>query len=96
MLYSYEHIADTLSRMKGVSIDIEPFTFLMLLRYHRKAFEDAVGLLQRFDAVPTTPFHPIVPHLDGFEQRILARVSFDFYSPWSMEKTSSATGFRRL
>ena len=81
MLYSYEHIADTLSRMKGVSIDIEPFTFLMLLRYHRKAFEDAVGLLQRFDAVPTTPFHPIVPHLDEFEQRVLAKVSFDFYSP---------------
>ncbi len=81
MLYSYEHITDTLSRMKGVSIDIEPFTLLMLLRYHRKAFEDAVGLLQRFDAVPTTPFHPIVPHLDGFEQRVLAKVSFDFYSP---------------
>ena len=81
MLYSYEHIADTLSRMKGVSVDIEPFTFLMLLHYRGKAFEDAVGLLRRFDAVPTTPFHPIVPHLDEFEQRILARVSFDFYAP---------------
>ncbi len=81
MLYSYEHIADTLSQMKGVSVDIEPFTFLMLLRYHRKAFEDAVELLKRFDAVPTAPFHPIVPHLDEFEQRILARVSFDFYAP---------------
>ncbi|NJE77305.1 glycoside hydrolase [Thermococcus sp. ES12] len=81
MLYSYEHIADTLSRMEGVSIDIEPFTFLMLLRYRRRAFEDTVELLQRFDAVPTTPFHPIVPHLDEFEQRILARVSFDFYAP---------------
>ncbi len=81
MLYSYEHIADTLSRMKGVSVDIEPFTFLMLLRYHRKAFEDAVELLKSFDAVPTTPFHPIVPHMDEFEQRILAEVSFDFYRP---------------
>ena len=81
MLYSYEHIADTLSRMKGISIDIEPFTFLMLLRYHKKAFEDAVELLKSFDAVPTTPFHPIVPHLDEFEQRILAKVSFDFYAP---------------
>ncbi|KUH32605.1 glycoside hydrolase [Thermococcus celericrescens] len=81
MLYSYEHIADTLSRMKGVSIDIEPFTFLMLLRYHKSAFEETVELLRRFDAVPTTPFHPIVPHLDEFEQRILARVSFDFYAP---------------
>lgn len=81
MLYSYEHIADTLSRMKGVSVDIEPFTFLMLLRYHKRAFEDAVELLQRFDAVPTTPFHPIVPHLDEFEQGILAKVSFDFYAP---------------
>ncbi|NJE62144.1 glycoside hydrolase [Thermococcus sp. 21S7] len=81
MLYSYEHIADTLSRMKGVSIDIEPFTFLMLLRYRRNAFDDAVELLRRFDAVPTTPFHPIVPHLDEFEERILARVSFDFYAP---------------
>ncbi len=86
MLYSYEHIADTLSRMKGVSIDIEPFTLLMLLRYHRKAFEDAVGLLQRFDAVPTTPLHPIVPHLDGFEQRVLAKISFDFYAPLTGEK----------
>ncbi len=81
MLYSYEHIADTLSRMNGVSVDIEPFTFLMLLRYHRKAFEDAVELLKSFDAVPTTPFHPIVPHMDEFELRILAEVSFDFYRP---------------
>ncbi len=81
MLYSYEHISEVLSRMKGVSIDVEPFTLLMLRRYHRKAFEDAVGLLRKFDAVPTTPFHSIVPHLDGFEQRILARVSFDFYAP---------------
>ncbi|NJE05667.1 glycoside hydrolase [Thermococcus sp. M36] len=87
MLYSYEHIADTLSRMKGISIDIEPFTFLMLLRYHKSAFEDAVGLLQRFDAVPTTPFHPIVPHLDEFEQRVLARVSFDFYRPFIGKKS---------
>ncbi|CAD5243294.1 glycoside hydrolase [Thermococcus camini] len=86
MLYSYEHIADTLSRMKGVSIDIEPFTFLMLLRYHKSTFEDAVELLRRFDAVPTTPFHPIVPHLDEFEQRILARVSFDFYAPLIKDK----------
>ncbi|GAB6101065.1 hypothetical protein JCM16138_02880 [Thermococcus atlanticus] len=86
MLYSYEHIADTLSRMKGISIDIEPFTFLMLLRYHRKAFEDAVELLKSFDAVPTTPFHPIVPHLDEFEQRILAKVSFDFYAPLTGDK----------
>ncbi|WP_297506035.1 glycoside hydrolase [Thermococcus sp.] len=81
MLYSYEHISEVLSRMKGISIDVEPFTFLMLLRYHRKAFEEAVELMKKFDAVPTTPFHPIVPHLDEFEQRILARVSFDFYSP---------------
>lgn len=81
MLYSYEHIADTLSRMKGISVDIEPFTFLMLLHYHKSAFEDAVELLRKFDAVPTTPFHPIVPHFDEFEQRILARVSFDFYAP---------------
>ncbi|WP_457751223.1 glycoside hydrolase [Thermococcus sp.] len=86
MLYSYEHIADTLSLMKGVSIDIEPFTFLILLRYHRSTFEDAVGLLQRFDAVPTTPFHPIVPHLDEFDERILARVSFDFYAPLIKDK----------
>lgn len=86
MLYSYEHIADTLSRMKGISIDIEPFTFLMLLRYHGKAFEETVSLLEKFDAVPTTPFHPIVPHLDEFEQRILARVSFDFYAPLTGSK----------
>ena len=81
MLYSYEHIADTLSRMKGISVDIEPFTFLMLLHYRKSAFEDAVELLGKFDAVPTTPFHPIVPHLDEFEQRTLAKVSFDFYAP---------------
>ncbi|NJE85980.1 glycoside hydrolase [Thermococcus sp. CX2] len=87
MLYSYEHIADTLWRMKGISIDIEPFTFLMLLRYHRKAFEETVSLLEKFDAVPTTPFHPIVPHLDEFEQRILARVSFDFYAPLIEKRT---------
>ncbi|ACJ17301.1 hypothetical protein, conserved [Thermococcus onnurineus NA1] len=86
MLYSYEHIADTLSRMKGISIDIEPFTVLMLLRYHRKTFEETVSLLEKFDAVPTTPFHPIVPHLDEFEQRILARVSFDFYAPLTGSK----------
>jgi hypothetical protein len=81
MLYSYEHINDVLGRMKGVSVDIEPFTFLMLLHYRRRAFEETVELLRELDAVPTTPFHPIVPHLDGFEQEILARVSFDFYAP---------------
>jgi len=81
MLYSYEHISEVLSRMKGISIDVEPFTFLMLLDYHKKAFEDAVELMRKFDAVPTVPFHPIVPHLDELEQRVLARVSFDFYAP---------------
>ena len=81
MLYSYERISDVLSRLKGVSVDIEPFTFLMLLKYRRNVFEDAVELLKTLDAVPTVPFHPIMPHLDEFEQRILARVSFDFYSP---------------
>ncbi len=81
MLYSYEHISEALSGMKGISIDIEPFTLFMLLRYRRGAFEDAVELLRKFDAVPTTPFHPIVPHMDRFEQRILAKISFDFYAP---------------
>lgn len=81
MLYSYEYINDVLGRMKGVSVDIEPFTFLMLLHYRRRAFEETVELLRELDAVPTTPFHPIVPHLDRFEQEILAKVSFDFYSP---------------
>ena len=81
MLYSYERISDVLSRLKGVSVDIEPFTFLMLLRYRRRAFERTVELLKTLDAVPTVPFHPIMPHLDEFEQKILARVSFDFYAP---------------
>jgi hypothetical protein len=87
MLYSYEYINDVLGRMKGVSVDIEPFTFLMLFHYHRHAFEEAVELLRELDAVPTTPFHPIVPHLDEFEQKVLARVSFDFYSPLIGERT---------
>jgi len=81
MLYSYERISDVLSKLKGVSVDIEPFTFLMLLYYRRKTFEETVELLKELDAVPTVPFHPIMPHLDEFEQRILARVSFDFYAP---------------
>ena len=81
MLYSYERISEVLSRLKGVSVDIEPFTFFMLLRYQKKAFEETVELLESIDAVPTVPFHPIMPHLDEFEQKILARVSFDFYAP---------------
>jgi len=80
MLYSYEKIFDILSRLKGVSVDIEPFTLLMLL-HQRKTFEETVELLKNVDAVPTVPFHPIMSHLDEFEQRILARVSFDFYAP---------------
>ncbi|WP_297073548.1 glycoside hydrolase [Thermococcus sp.] len=86
MLYSYEMISDTLSRLKGVSVDIEPFTLLMLLYYRRRAFEDTVELLRELDAVPTVPFHPIMPHLDEFEQGILARVSFDFYAPLTGNK----------
>jgi len=87
MLYSYGRISDVLSRLKGVSVDIEPFTFLMLLKYRRNVFEDAVELLKTLDAVPTVPFHPIMPHLDEFEQRILARVSFDFYAPLIGDKS---------
>ena len=86
MLYSYERISDVLSRLKGVSVDVEPFTLLMLLHYRRKAFEDTVELLRELDAVPTVPFHPIMPHLDEFEQEILARVSFDFYAPLTGNK----------
>ena len=86
MLYSYERISDVLSRLKGVSVDVEPFTLLMLLHYRRKAFEDTVELLRELDAVPTVPFHPIMPHLDEFEQEILARVSFDFYAPLAGNK----------
>ncbi|ACS32920.1 hypothetical protein [Thermococcus gammatolerans] len=81
MLYSYERISEVLSRLKGVSVDIEPFTFFMLLRYQKKALEETVELFESIDAVPTVPFHPIMPHLDEFEQKILARVSFDFYAP---------------
>ncbi|GAB6136374.1 glycoside hydrolase [Thermococcus prieurii] len=87
MLYSYERISDVLSRLRGVSVDIEPFTFLMLLRYRRSAFERTVELLKTLDAVPTVPFHPIMPHLDEFEQKILARVSFDFYAPLIGDKS---------
>jgi len=81
MLYSYGRISDVLSQLRGVSVDIEPFTFLMLLHYRMETFEETVGLLQELDAVPTVPFHPIVPHLDEFEAGVLARVSFDFYAP---------------
>lgn len=87
MLYSYEHISEVLSRLKGISVDIEPFTFLMLLHYRRKAFEEAVQLLGEIDAVPTVPFHPVMPHLDEFEQKILAQVSFDFYAPLIGDKS---------
>ncbi|EEB72979.1 hypothetical protein [Thermococcus sp. AM4] len=81
MLYSYERISEVLSRLRGVSVDIELFTFLMLLHYRKGTFEETVELLKNLDAVPTVPFHPIMPHLDEFEQRILAGVSFDFYAP---------------
>jgi len=82
MLYSYENISNVLSKLKGVSVDIEPFTFLMLLRYREKVFVETSELLREIDAVPTVPFHPIMPHMDEFEQRILNRVAFDFYGPF--------------
>ncbi|WP_457742173.1 glycoside hydrolase [Thermococcus sp.] len=87
MLYSYGRISEVLSRLRGVSVDIEPFTFLMLKGYQRKTFEEAVELLKSLDAVPTVPFHPIMPHLDEFERKILAKVSFDFYTPLVGDKS---------
>ncbi len=91
MLHCYEHIADALSPIKGISIDVEPFTFLMLLDQSRETFEETVGLLSSIDAVSTPPFHPIMPHLDEFEQKILARVSFDFYLP--LNRSRSIIGY---
>ncbi|WP_457751244.1 glycoside hydrolase [Thermococcus sp.] len=93
MLHSYDRINDVISRLKGVSLDIEPFTFLMLMNHSAKTFNETVEILEEIDAVPTTPFHPIVPHLDEFEQRILARVAFDFYSPFIEGKGTAGFWF---
>ncbi len=68
---------------KSVSVDFEPFTLYMILRYKPRIYSEIVELLgSHVEAVPTTPFHPIMPpHLGRFDQEVLARVSFDFYTP---------------
>jgi|Deesub1362B_J571_1020462.scaffolds.fasta_scaffold00062_15 hypothetical protein len=89
VIKAYEYVNDTLGSLKekSVSVDIEPFTLFMILRYKPKIYGEIVELFgEKIEAVPTPPFHPIMPHLSTFEQSILARVSFDFYVPFVGDK----------
>ncbi|WP_010480007.1 polysaccharide deacetylase family protein [Thermococcus zilligii] len=85
VIKAYEYTNDVLGRLpkKSVSVDFEPFTLYMILSYKPRIYGEIVELLgEHVEAVPTTPFHPITPHLGRFDQEVLARVSFDFYEPF--------------
>lgn len=90
MIKAYDYVDETLMRLEkgAVSVDIEPFTLYLVLRYKPKIYGHIVSLLEEHvEAVPTTPFHPIMPHLSKFTQEVLARISFDFYSPFIKDKS---------
>ncbi|WP_456321819.1 glycoside hydrolase [Palaeococcus sp. (in: euryarchaeotes)] len=88
LIKAYEYTNDALGSLeKKVSVDIEPFTLYMILRYKPRIYGNIVELLtDKVEAVPTTPFHPIMPHLSLFEQEILAKISYDFYTPFIANK----------
>jgi len=89
VIKAYEYTSDALGSLKSgcVSVDFEPFTLYMILRYKPKIYAEIIDLLMnKVEPVPTTPFHPIMPHLSTFEQEILARISFDFYEPFIKDK----------
>ncbi|ASJ01327.1 polysaccharide deacetylase family protein [Thermococcus gorgonarius] len=85
VIKAYEYTSDLLEKLpeKSVSLDFEPFTLYMVLKYKPKIYGEIVDLLSdHVEAVPTAPFHPIMPHLGVFEQEVLSRMSFDFYTPF--------------
>ncbi|ASJ03611.1 glycoside hydrolase [Thermococcus profundus] len=85
VIKAYEYTADVLGSLpeKSVSVDFEPFTLYTILSYKPRIYGEIVELLMdHVEVVPTTPFHPIMPHLGKFDQEVLARVSFDFYAPF--------------
>ena len=94
VIKAYEHTNDALGSLKerSISVDFEPFTLYMILRYKPRIYGEIVELLGgHVEAVPTPPFHPIMPHLGKFDQNVLARVSFDFYGPFI--KDSKVVGY---
>ncbi|MFA4640363.1 glycoside hydrolase [Pyrococcus kukulkanii] len=89
MIKAYEYVDDTLRMLDegSVSVDFEPFTLYMVLKYKPKIYGEITETLEtQVEPVVTVPFHPIMPHLGHFEQEILARVSFDFYKPFVARK----------
>ncbi|MCD6189189.1 MAG: glycoside hydrolase, partial [Thermococcus sp.] len=89
VIKAYEYTSDALGSLKPgcVSVDFEPFTLYMILRYKPRIYGEIIDLLMnKVEPVPTTPFHPIMPHLSTFEQEILARISFDFYEPFIKDR----------
>ncbi|NJF25417.1 glycoside hydrolase [Thermococcus sp. Bubb.Bath] len=85
VIKAYEYAGEVLGGLpeKSVSVDFEPFTLYMILQYKPRIYAQIVELLgTHVEVVPTTPFHPIMPHLGKFDQEVLARVSFDFYAPF--------------
>lgn len=85
VIKAYEHTNEVLGRLKekSISVDFEPFTLYMILRYKPRIYGEIVELLGgHVETVPIPPFHPIMPHLGKFDQEVLARVSFDFYQPF--------------
>ncbi|RLF89312.1 glycoside hydrolase [Thermococci archaeon] len=89
MIKAYEYVDDTLRMLDegSVSVDFEPFTLYMILKYKPKIYGEITETLEaQVEPVVTVPFHPIMPHLGHFEQEILARVSFDFYKPFIARK----------
>lgn len=83
----FQEVAASLGSRPICSVDIEPFTLLML---HEKdkmgckgVYESTLDLFceKYVDTVVTLPFHPILPHLHPFEQRVLSAVMWEFYRP---------------
>ncbi|AEH24762.1 polysaccharide deacetylase family protein [Pyrococcus yayanosii] len=94
MIKAYEYVDDTLRMLEpnSVSVDFEPFTLYMVLKYKPKIYGEIVETLEtHVEPTPTVPFHPIMPHLSVFEQEILAKVAFDFYKP--LIATRDVVGF---
>jgi len=78
---------DRKNNIAPISIDIEPYTLMMVLQNDRRnntaTYRELMDVFSNgyADPVVTIPFHPIMPHLPVFEQGILSRISFNFFKP---------------
>ncbi|MEW5760117.1 MAG: hypothetical protein AB1779_05070, partial [Candidatus Thermoplasmatota archaeon] len=93
ILNAYEHACKLFPEINEIlgsqicTLDIEPYTILKIIesdaKYGKSVYNSIIDAFSKELVVPvmTIPFHPILHHLDRYEQEILCKIAVQFFAP---------------